>query len=106
MSDEEMEYSDDDFDAYYEEEYDRDVDHVDPHKNDPEYFHVACLTDTEVERLLNESVEQLSNSIQVRGCYKFLCGCCSCRLVGLWVDRADVRDGILGPIPQSNLDDL
>ncbi|XP_050710210.1 potential E3 ubiquitin-protein ligase ariadne-2-like [Eriocheir sinensis] len=65
MSDEEMEYSDDDFDAYYEEEYDRDVDHVDPHKNDPEYFHVACLTDTEVERLLNESVEQLSNSIQV-----------------------------------------
>lgn len=67
MSDEEMEYSDDDFDAYYEEEFDRDVDHVDPHKNDPEYFHVACLTDTEVERLLNESVEQLSNSIQV-GC--------------------------------------
>ncbi|MPC26965.1 Kinesin heavy chain [Portunus trituberculatus] len=65
MSDEEMEYSDDDFDAYYEEEFDRDVDHVDPQKNDPEYFHVACLTDTEVERLLNESVEQLSNSIQV-----------------------------------------
>lgn len=68
MSDEEMEYSDDDFDAYYEEEFDRDVDHVDPQKNDPEYFHVVCLTDTEVERLLNESVEQLSNSIQVGGC--------------------------------------
>ena len=65
MSDEEMEYSDDDFDAYYVEEFDRDVDHVDPHKNDLEYFHVSCLTDTEVERLLNESVEQLSNSIQV-----------------------------------------
>ncbi|XP_042207453.1 potential E3 ubiquitin-protein ligase ariadne-2-like [Homarus americanus] len=65
MSDEEMEFSDDDYDDYYGGEYDGDVDHVDPQKNDPEYFHVACLTDTEVERLLNESVEQLSNSIQV-----------------------------------------
>ncbi|XP_069937683.1 potential E3 ubiquitin-protein ligase ariadne-2 [Cherax quadricarinatus] len=64
MSDEEMEFSDDDFNDYYDGEYDGDVDHVDPQKNDPEYFDVACLTDTEVERLLNESVEQLSNSIQ------------------------------------------
>ncbi|XP_045585524.1 potential E3 ubiquitin-protein ligase ariadne-2 [Procambarus clarkii] len=64
MSDEEMEFSDDDYDGYYDQEYDGDVDHVDPQKNDPEYFDVACLTDTEVERLLNESVEQLSNSIQ------------------------------------------
>ncbi|XP_064086283.1 potential E3 ubiquitin-protein ligase ariadne-2-like [Macrobrachium nipponense] len=66
MSDEEMEFSDDgDIDDYYGVEYDGDVDHVDPPKDDPEYFDVACLTDTEVERLLNESVEQLSNSIQV-----------------------------------------
>lgn len=65
MSDEEMEFSDDDYDDYYGVEYDGDVDHVDPEKSDPEYFDCACLTDTEVERLLNESVEQLSNSIQV-----------------------------------------
>ncbi|XP_068243520.1 potential E3 ubiquitin-protein ligase ariadne-2 [Palaemon carinicauda] len=66
MSDEEMEFSDDgDIDDYYGVEYDGDVDHVDPIKDDPEYFDVACLTDTEVERLLNESVEELSNSIQV-----------------------------------------
>lgn len=65
MSDEEMEFSDDDYDDYYGGEYDGDVDHVDPEKSDPEYFDCACLTDTEVERLLNESVEQLSNSIQV-----------------------------------------
>lgn len=67
MSDEEMEFSDDDYDDYYGVEYDGDVDHVDPEKSDPEYFDCACLTDTEVERLLNESVEQLSNSIQVSG---------------------------------------
>lgn len=94
MSDEEMEYSDDDFDAYYEEEYDRDVDHVDPHKNDPEYFHVACLTDTEVERLLNESVEQLSNSIQVG----VLCGGAIVDVDWwgyFWGDEAGVRDEVL-----------
>lgn len=64
MSDEEMDYSDSDYEAYYED-YEGDMDHMPPMKNDPEYFDVACLTDTEVERLLNESVEQLSNSIQV-----------------------------------------
>ncbi|KAK3866184.1 hypothetical protein Pcinc_028271 [Petrolisthes cinctipes] len=65
MSDEEMEYSDTDYDDYYGNDYEGDMDHMIPMKNDPEYFDVACLTDTEVERLLNESVEQLSNSIQV-----------------------------------------
>ena len=69
MSDEEMDFSDDgDIGDYYDVEYDGDVDHVDPPKDDPEYFDVACLTDTEVERLLNESVEELSNSIQVSCC--------------------------------------
>lgn len=65
MSDDDMEYSEDDYDDYYGGGYDGDVDHLDPHKTDPEYYESFCLKDTEVERLLNESVEKLSDSIQV-----------------------------------------
>lgn len=77
MSDEEMEYSDSDYEDYYGTDYEGDMDHMAPMKNDPEYFDVACLTDTEVERLLNESVEQLSNSIQVCVFYCFIYMCIS-----------------------------
>ncbi|MCL4122257.1 UNVERIFIED_CONTAM: hypothetical protein GTU68_003208 [Idotea baltica] len=65
MSDEEMDQSEDDFADYYVCEYDGDVEHLDPQKADPEYYEHSCLTDTEVERLLNESVEQLSTAVQV-----------------------------------------
>lgn len=66
MSDEEMDQSEDDFDDYYGCDYDGDVEHLDPKKADPEYFEYFCLTDTEVERLLNESVEELSIAVQVK----------------------------------------
>ena len=65
MSDEEMEFSDEDYGDYYSGDFDGDVDHLDPKKTDLEYFEYSCLTDTQVECLLNESVEQLSTNIQV-----------------------------------------
>ncbi|KAB7503210.1 Protein ariadne-2 [Armadillidium nasatum] len=65
MSDEEMDQSEEDYADYYGCDHDGDGDNVDPRLTDPEYFEYSCLTDTEVERLLNESVEQLSNAIQV-----------------------------------------
>lgn len=61
-----MEYSDEDYGDYYgTTEYDGDIESLDPQKHDPEWYDFSCLTDTEVECLLNESVEELSTSIQV-----------------------------------------
>lgn len=42
-----------------------DIDNVDPKKTDPEYFTHDCLTVDEVEKLLNESVEKLSNTLKI-----------------------------------------
>jgi ariadne-2 len=42
-----------------------DIDNVDPKKTDPEYFTYDCLTVDEVEKLLNESVEKLSNTLKI-----------------------------------------
>lgn len=44
---------------------DIDIEQIDPKKNDPEYLEFTCLNVEEVERLLNETVEQLSNNIKV-----------------------------------------
>jgi ariadne-2 len=62
-----MEYSDDDccYADYYNTEEDNDAEQMDPSRTDPEYFIYECLTVEEVERLLNESVEILSNTLQV-----------------------------------------
>lgn len=65
--DSDMDYSDDDccYEDYYNIEEDCDAEQLDPSKTDPEYFLYECLTVEEVERLLNESVEILSNTLQV-----------------------------------------
>nr|CAD7438632.1 unnamed protein product [Timema bartmani] len=65
--DSDMDYSDNDcgYADYYNVADDCDVEIVDPSKMDVEYFVFECLTVEEVERLLNESVESLSNSVQV-----------------------------------------
>jgi len=65
--DSDMEYSDDDccYEDYYNNAEDYDAEQLDPSKTDPEYFIYDCLTVEEVERLLNESVEILSNTLQV-----------------------------------------
>jgi ariadne-2 len=65
--DSDMEYSDDDccYADYYNTEEDNDAEQLDPSRTDPEYFIYECLTVEEVERLLNESVEVLSNTLQV-----------------------------------------
>lgn len=73
-SDSDMNYSDDEdeqisYNDYYNMHYytgdDCDIEQVDLHKADPEYFSYDCLSVEEVERLFNESVETLSNSLQV-----------------------------------------
>ena len=63
-----MDYSEDEDDdgalqAYYEDAGD-DLEE-DTSRLNPEYFPVECLSVEEVERLLNEWVEQLSTSLQV-----------------------------------------
>ncbi|XP_069669657.1 potential E3 ubiquitin-protein ligase ariadne-2-like isoform X1 [Periplaneta americana] len=66
--DSDMEYSDDDgisYEDYYKNEEDYGADILDPRKTDPEYFVFDCLTVEEIERLLNESVEKLSNSLHI-----------------------------------------
>ncbi|XP_075219801.1 E3 ubiquitin-protein ligase ari-2 isoform X2 [Lycorma delicatula] len=65
--DSEMDYSEDDcsYDDYYNIGEDCDVEQVDLNKSDPEYFAYECLSVEEVELLLNESVETLSNSLQI-----------------------------------------
>ncbi|GLG98786.1 Potential E3 ubiquitin-protein ligase ariadne-1, partial [Gryllus bimaculatus] len=65
--DSDMDYSEEDcgYADYYNTEEDCDIDQIDPSKTDPEYFVFDCLSVEEVERLLNESVESLSNSLQI-----------------------------------------
>lgn len=42
-----------------------DIDTVDPKKTDPEFFVFECLSVDEVEKVLNESVETLSNTLKI-----------------------------------------
>lgn len=68
MSDDEMGGSGDEdsyYQDYYSEGHDPDVEALDKTLHDPEHFEYCCLTDTEVERFLNERVEELSTNIQV-----------------------------------------
>lgn len=44
---------------------DCDIEQIDPKKNDPEYFVFDCFNTEEVEKLLNETVESLSNQLQI-----------------------------------------
>lgn len=44
---------------------DIDIEQIDPKKNDPEYLEYTCLSVEDVEKLLNETVEQLSNNVKV-----------------------------------------
>lgn len=69
-----MNYSDDEdgeisYNDYYNMGYyngeDCDIEQEDMCKTDPEFFAYECLSVEEVERLLNESVETLSTSLQV-----------------------------------------
>lgn len=66
-ADSDMEYSDNDGDDYdyYGEQDECDMEAVDRTKSDPEYFLYSCLKVEEVEKLLNESIELLSNSLQI-----------------------------------------
>ncbi|CAG9817003.1 unnamed protein product [Phaedon cochleariae] len=55
---------------YYDEYYytlndDIDIEQIDPRKIDPEYFEFNCLFEEQVDRLLNETVETLSNMHQI-----------------------------------------
>ncbi|XP_022184559.2 potential E3 ubiquitin-protein ligase ariadne-2 [Nilaparvata lugens] len=63
----EMDFSDDDcgYEDYYNTGEDCDVEQIDLYKTDPEYFAFDCLNVEQVERLLNESVEMLSNNLQI-----------------------------------------
>lgn len=66
--DSDMEYSDnecDEYDYYNVGQDDCDVETIDPSRNDPEYFPYTCLTVEEVEKMLNEYIELLSNSVHV-----------------------------------------
>lgn len=69
--DSDMEYSDSDCgDAGYEDYYNcqpwgSEIDDGDNDNRDPEYAIHDCLQVEEVERLLNENVEVLSNSLQI-----------------------------------------
>lgn len=61
-----MYYSDEE--VGYEEYYNMDeceIEENNANDQDPEYFSYECLSDAEVERLLNESVEALSNNLGV-----------------------------------------
>lgn len=42
-----------------------DIEQIDRRKSDPEYLEFACLDMEAVEKLLNETVEQLSVSVSV-----------------------------------------
>ncbi|KAH1023008.1 potential E3 ubiquitin-protein ligase ariadne-2 [Dendroctonus ponderosae] len=66
-ADSDMECSDNedgyyDYNDYYNDE-DSDIERIDPTRVDPEYFDYKCLSEEEVERLLNETVESLSNRL-------------------------------------------
>lgn len=73
MSDDDMGGSGDDdyYNDYYSDGHDPDVEALDKTQHDPEHFEFQCLTDTEVERFINERVEELSTSIQVQLHYRF-----------------------------------
>lgn len=53
------------YDDYYNTGDDCEMDQADHRKLDPEYFEFECLTIEDVEKLLNECVESLSNGVQV-----------------------------------------
>lgn len=50
---------------YYNINDDTDIDEIDPRKTDPEYFEFKCLFEEQVDRLLNENVETLSNMLYI-----------------------------------------
>ncbi|CAH0561922.1 unnamed protein product [Brassicogethes aeneus] len=50
---------------YYDLNDDSDIEQVDPSKKDPEHFEYKCLLEEQVERLLNETVERLSNMLDI-----------------------------------------
>lgn len=52
------------YDDYYNEQ-DNDMEQLDPTEIDPEFFSFECLSEEQVERLLNEAVEFLSNNLQI-----------------------------------------
>lgn len=69
-ADSDMECSDNDnecFDVYdyYNVVDDNDMEQIDPSQTDPEYFAYDCLTEVEVEQLLNEGVATLSKTLQI-----------------------------------------
>ncbi|XP_022915099.1 potential E3 ubiquitin-protein ligase ariadne-2 [Onthophagus taurus] len=54
----------DDYD-YYNIPEDNDMEQIDPSETDPEYFLYECLTEVQVEQLLNETVALLSTTLQI-----------------------------------------
>lgn len=63
--DSDMECSDNDcYDEYYLND-DIDIEQIDPSKTDPEFFDYKCLNEEQVERLLNETVERLSSTLDI-----------------------------------------
>ncbi|CAG9855552.1 unnamed protein product [Phyllotreta striolata] len=60
-----MECSDNEFYDYYNSNDDIDIEQIDPRNIDPEYFEYNCLLEEQVDRLLNETVETLSNNLQI-----------------------------------------
>lgn len=60
-----MDYSDNEYYDYYNTNDDIDIEQLDPRKIDPEYFEFSCLLEEQVDRLLNETVETLSNNLQI-----------------------------------------
>uniref|UniRef100_U5ELC0 RBR-type E3 ubiquitin transferase n=1 Tax=Corethrella appendiculata TaxID=1370023 RepID=U5ELC0_9DIPT len=66
--DSDMDYSSEveEFEDYYNIGLeDSEIELLDPKKSDPEYFDYQCLNVEEVEKLLNEYVEKLSNILQI-----------------------------------------
>lgn len=59
---------------YYNIHDDTDIDEVDPRNTDPEYFEFKCLQEEQVDRLLNESVETLSNVLFISPSLAKVCG--------------------------------
>lgn len=82
-----MEYSDNEGDEYdyYGEHDDCDMETVDRSKADPEYFIYSCLKVEEVEKLLNESIELLSNSLQITPSLAKVCYLHNCSTIILFL---------------------
>lgn len=66
-----------DIDTYYYEQEGDDTEMEKDKTEDPEYFEFALLAVEDVERLLNESVETLCQSIHV-STLLIIAYCCSC----------------------------